>query len=100
MGNTYFVYIVANRKHGTIYVGVTGDLVRRTYEHRNGLVPGFTKIHGCKDLVWYETHEDISQAILREKRIKKWRREWKDRLIAEANADWFDLWWDITGQRA
>jgi len=95
----YFVYIMANRKHGTIYVGVTNDIVRRAYEHREGLVPGFSKTHGCKTLVWYETFGDIDLAISREKRVKKWLRPWKDRLIAELNPDWRDLWWDITGQR-
>ncbi len=95
----YFVYIMANRKRGTIYVGVTNDIVRRAYEHREGLVPGFTKTHGCKHLVWYATFGDIQLAILEEKRIKKWRRPWKDQLIETLNPGWRDLWWDITGQR-
>ncbi|WP_328765849.1 GIY-YIG nuclease family protein [Devosia aurantiaca] len=95
----YFVYIMVNRKNGTDYTGVTNDLVRRTYEHREGLAPGFTKTNGCKRLVWYETHDDISEAILREKRIKRWLRAWKVRLIEEQNPDWNDLWWEITGQR-
>ena len=95
----YFVYIMANRRRGTIYVGVTNDIVRRTYEHREGLVPGFTKTHDCKRLVWYATFGDIDLAILEEKRIKKWLRPWKDQLIEQQNPDWRDLWWDITGQR-
>ncbi|WP_267911593.1 GIY-YIG nuclease family protein [Devosia rhizoryzae] len=95
----YFVYIMVNRKNGTDYTGVTNDLVRRTYEHREGLAPGFTKTNGCKRLVWYETHDDISEAILREKRIKRWLRSWKVALIEERNPDWNDLWWEITGQR-
>lgn len=95
MGNSYFVYIMANRRHGAIYVGVTNDLVRRTYEHREGLVEGFTRRYGCKHLVWYEVHGDISQAIQQEKRIKKWLRAWKDQLIETTNPDWRDLWWDI-----
>ncbi|NGP17108.1 GIY-YIG nuclease family protein [Devosia chinhatensis] len=90
---------MVNRKNGTDYTGVTNDLVRRTYEHREGLAPGFTKTNGCKRLVWYETHDDISEAILREKRIKRWLRAWKVRLIEEQNPDWNDLWWEITGQR-
>lgn len=95
MQRSYSVYIVANRRHGTIYTGVTNDLVRRTSEHREGLIPGFSKIHGCKHLVWFEMHEDIDEAILREKRIKKWLRPWKDALIETDNPDWRDLWWDI-----
>ena len=97
MGKTYFVYIVTNRKHGVVYTGVTNDIVRRTSEHRDGLLPGFTRTHGCKHLVWFEGHEDIHDAIAREKRIKKWHRAWKDRLIEETNPDWRDLWWDIIG---
>jgi putative endonuclease len=96
----YFVYIMANRKHGTLYTGVTNDLLRRTSEHREGLVPGFTKTHGCKTLVWFEPHDDIEFAITREKRIKKWPRPWKDRLIEEQNPDWRDLWWEIIGPQA
>jgi putative endonuclease len=96
MERTYFVYIVANRKHGAIYTGVTNDLVRRTYEHREGLVEGFTKTHGCKHLVWYEVYQDIEAAILQEKRIKKWLRGWKEELIETVNPDWRDLWGDIT----
>ena len=100
MGRTYFVYIVTNRKNGAVYVGVTNDLVRRTYEHRNGLIEGFSKDHNCKRLVWYEVHEDITEAITREKRIKDWHRDWKLRMISEANPNWRDLWWEITGQKA
>jgi len=95
MERTYFVYIVASRKRGTVYTGVTNDLVRRTHEHREGLVPGFTKQHSCKRLVWFETHEDIEAAILREKQVKGWRRVWKDELIEASNPDWRDLWWEI-----
>jgi putative endonuclease len=98
MGKTYSVYIVTNRKRGTVYTGVTNDLVRRTYEHREGLLESFTKRYDLKRLVWFEVHEDIEEAILREKRLKKWQRNWKDRLIEESNPDWRDLWWEITGQ--
>ena len=97
MRGSYIVYIVANRKHGTLYVGVTNDLVRRVHEHREGLVAGFTKQHGCKHLVWFETHGDIVVAIAREKQVKKWLRPWKDELIESENSDWRDLWWDIIG---
>ena len=92
----YFVYILASDRNGTLYVGVTNDLARRVYEHREGLVPGFTKRYGVHQLVWFEAHGDIREAILREKRIKKWNRQWKLRLIEEVNPDWVDLF-DQTG---
>ena len=97
MGRTYFVYIITNRRHGTVYTGVTNDLVRRTYEHREGVHDGFTRKWGCKRLVWFEPHDDIEEAILREKRIKKWLRPFKDELIEQTNPEWRDLWWDIIG---
>jgi putative endonuclease len=87
-----FVYIMANRKNGTIYIGVTSDLVKRAWEHRNGIVPGFPKRYGCKLLVWYEAHEDLQQARQRELQMKEWNRAWKIRLIEEANLDWDDLY--------
>jgi putative endonuclease len=87
----YFVYIVASARNGTLYVGVTNDIARRSYEHREGLVPGFTKKYAVKILVWFEEHGDIREAILREKRIKKWERAWKLRLIESVNPDWNDL---------
>ena len=92
---SYFVYIMTNKKHGTLYTGVTNDLVRRVYQHREGLVEGFTRKHGLKRLAWYEPFDDIEQAILREKRIKRWRREWKIQLIEKQNFDWQDLWENI-----
>ena len=95
MGQSYFVYMVANRRHGALYTGVTNDIVRRTYEHREGLVEGFSKTHGCKHLVWFAVHEDVEAAIRHEKRLKKWLRPWKDALIEETNPDWRDLWWEI-----
>jgi putative endonuclease len=87
-----YVYIMANRKNGTIYIGVTSDLVKRVWEHKNGVVPGFTKKYGCKLLVWYEAHEDLQQARQRELQMKEWQRKWKIRLIEEANLDWNDLY--------
>ena len=87
-----FVYIMANRKNGTIYIGVTGDVIARVYAHREGLVPGFTKRYGCKLLVWYEAFEDIQQACQRELQMKEWKRAWKVRLIEETNVDWNDLY--------
>jgi len=85
------VYIMASRPFGVLYVGVTNDLFRRLYEHQEGLLPGFTDTHGCKMLVWYEPHEMMTEAILREKRIKRWRRVWKYELIEQTNPDWTDL---------
>jgi putative endonuclease len=87
----FFVYIMTNRRNGTLYVGVTSDLVRRGYEHRNGLLPGFTKQYGLKQLVYFEHHDDIRSAIQREKTIKHWPRAWKVRLIHALNPDWRDL---------
>lgn len=84
--------MMANRKRGALYTGVTTDLVRRVHEHREGLVLGFTKTHGCKLLVWYEGHDQIEWAIRREKLIKRWLRAWKEALIEEKNPDWADLW--------
>ncbi len=88
----YFVYIITNQRYGALYVGVTNDLVRRVYEHREGFVEGFSKRHDLGLLVWYEIHEDINAAIAREKTIKKWRRDWKINLIQENNSDWNDLY--------
>ncbi|BAI98289.1 endonuclease [Sphingobium sp. TA15] len=85
------VYILASRRNGTLYTGVTSDLVKRLYEHRNGLIEGFTSDYGVKRLVWFEMHDAIDGAILREKRIKKWNRQWKIELIGRENPDWRDL---------
>lgn len=89
------VYILTNRRNGTLYTGVTSDLVRRVGEHRDGHIPGFTKRYGCKQLVWYEVHDLVSQAIYREKSIKSYRRLNKINLIEAANRDWKDLWFDL-----
>ena len=86
-----WVYIVTNRPNGTLYVGVTADLSRRVHEHREGTIEGFTKRYGLRRLVYAEHHEDIRDAIQREKAIKGWRRSWKVRLIHESNPDWNDL---------
>ena len=86
-----FVYIMASRKNGTIYIGVTSDLVGRVYHHREGLVSGFTKRYGCKLLVWYEAYADLQDACLRELQLKEWKRCWKLRLIEEHNLEWDDL---------
>jgi putative endonuclease len=87
-----FVYLMTNKPYGTLYVGVTNDLLRRAFEHRNRLVAGFTNEHGLHRLVWYEAHEDVTAAITREKLIKKWRRDWKVNLIQAMNPDWNDLY--------
>jgi putative endonuclease len=88
----YWVYILASRIGGTLYIGVTNNLVRRVYEHRMGLVEGFTKQYGVHRLVYFEQFDDIEQAILREKRLKKWERAWKIQLIEENNPNWDDLY--------
>jgi putative endonuclease len=87
----YFVYIMASKRHGTLYVGVTGNLAGRAYEHKEGVREGFTKRYGVHMLVWFEEYNIIHDAILREKRIKKWRRAWKIDLIEKMNPDWSDL---------
>jgi len=92
-----YIYIMASHRNGTLYVGVTSDLVHRISQHRQGLVPGFTSLYGVKTLVWYETHNDINEAIRREKQIKRWRRAWKMNLIEGENPEWKDLWFEING---
>jgi putative endonuclease len=93
---SYWVYILASRPRGTLYVGMTNDLVRRVYEHREGLADGFTKEHQVKALVYYEQHATAIAAIQREKNIKHWSRKWKIDLIRSLNPDWRDLWQDVT----
>jgi putative endonuclease len=89
---SYYVYILASGRNGTLYVGVTNDLIRRLYEHRNDLVAGFTKQYRTHDLVYFEVHDDVREAIAREKRLKRWHRAWKIELIEKQNAGWKDLW--------
>jgi putative endonuclease len=89
------VYILASQRNGTLYTGVTSDLMGRIYVHREGLVEGFTRQYGVKMLVWFEQHATMEHAIQREKRIKKWNREWKLRLIEEGNPEWRDLACDL-----
>jgi putative endonuclease len=86
------VYILASRKHGTLYVGVTSDLVRRIWEHKNDSAKGFTKRYGVHTLVWYEQHETMESAIDREKAIKEWKRAWKVEMIERSNPEWKDLY--------
>jgi len=87
-----YVYILASGKHGTLYIGVTNDLIRRVYEHREKLVPGFTKEYDVVKLVYYEVFDGPESAILREKRLKRWRRDWKVELIERDNPNWDDLY--------
>lgn len=86
------VYLLASRRNGTLYVGVTSDLLKRVWEHKNHVVEGFTKRYGVDRLVWYELHETMESAIRREKAIKEWKRAWKRELIEKANPDWTDLY--------
>ncbi len=92
MSKPGYVYILASRRNGTLYIGVTSDLAKRGHEHRHSLIPGFTKKYGCKMLVWYEAFDDLDSARHRELQMKEWRRAWKLRLIEEMNPDWEDLY--------
>lgn len=92
MQKLYYVYILASRRNGTLYTGVTNDIGRRDWEHKSDLADGFTRKYGVHILVWYETHEDIDTAIAREKQIKGWNRAWKIRLIEKENSGWNDLY--------
>ena len=91
------VYILASGRNGTLYVGVTSDLAKRTWQHKEHLVNGFAERHSVEYLVWFELHTTMVSAITREKQIKKWNREWKVRLIEESNPYWNDLWTQIIG---
>ena len=88
---TYYVYIMTNKKNGTLYIGVTGNLERRVYEHKQKLIEGFTKKYNLHKLVYYESGTDVSSVITREKQLKKWLRKWKIELIEKENPDWVDL---------
>ena len=88
----YYVYILANRRNGTLYVGMTFDLMRRIYQHKNDLIEGFTKKYGVHTLVYFEQTEDVHAALRREKQLKWWKRKWKLRLIEEHNPNWNDLY--------
>ena len=92
-----YLYILASRRHGTLYTGCTTDLPARMYHHREGLVPGFTRRYGVKHLVYFEVYDDISDAIARERQIKEWRRDWKIQLIETENPFWEDLAVSVLG---
>jgi putative endonuclease len=94
---TFYVYILASRIGGTLYIGVTNDLIRRVAQHKAKMAEGFTKKYGIDRLVYFECFEDVEAAIHREKRLKKWPREWKIKLIEEKNPDWIDLYPEIAG---
>lgn len=92
MHKTYWVYILCSCKNGTLYIGITSNLPRRIYEHKNGLADGFTKRYNVHKLVYAEPYNNVTDAIGREKRMKKWNRDWKIKLIEENNPDWNDLY--------
>jgi len=93
----YYVYMLTNKKGRVLYIGVTNNLLRRVCEHKNNIVDGFTQKRGVHNLVYYEAHDNVNKAITREKQIKKWKREWKIRLIEEFNPEWKDLYFDLIG---
>jgi putative endonuclease len=93
----FYVYILSSRKHGTLYTGVTSDLIKRIYDHKKDLADGFTKKYQVHNLVWFETHETAETAIMREKQIKEWERKWKIRIIEQVNPQWDDLYNEICG---
>ena len=96
MVKNFFVYILCNERNGTLYTGVTSDLIKRVYEHKNNLADGFTKKYNVHSLVWYEAHETAESAITKEKQIKKWNRKWKLELIEKFNPEWDDLYNSLT----
>ena len=91
----YYIYILASKKNGALYVGVTSDLIRRVFEHKSDFVEGFTKKHQVHNLMYYEVTESVESAIAREKQLKKWHRDWKIRLIEKENPEWNDLYPEI-----
>jgi putative endonuclease len=97
-GASIAVYIMTNHKHGTLYIGVTSQFLRRVSQHREGLRGGFTKTYGLKRLVWFQQHENMLAAIHHEKRLKKYKREWKINLIERDNPNWDDLWPALLGE--
>ncbi|MDO9541615.1 MAG: GIY-YIG nuclease family protein [Kiritimatiellia bacterium] len=92
---SYYVYILASKRNGTLYIGVTNSLIRRVYEHKNGLIDGFTKKYNVNRLIYYEQFDDVNSAIHFEKKLKKWNRKWKLVLIERENPEWKDLYEDL-----
>ena len=97
MNKNYYIYILSNKRNGTLYIGVTNDLIRRVYEHKNELIDGFSKKYGLHNLVYFEHATDAKAAIYREKQLKKWNRKWKIELIEKENPEWKDLYSEISG---
>ena len=97
MDKQYWVYVLASKRNGTLYCGVSSDLIKRVWQHKNDVIDGFTKKHQVKRLVYFEAHQEVQGALGREKRIKKWKRDWKLRLIEEKNPEWRDLYDQIAG---
>lgn len=91
----FYVYILANKRNGTLYIGMTDDLVRRVWQHREGTIEGFTKAYSVRNLVWFEEHSTCASAFSRERQMKKWNRNWKLREIESSNPEWRDLWEEI-----
>ena len=91
----FYVYILANKRNGTLYIGMTDDLVRRVWQHREGTIEGFTKAYSVRNLVWFEEHSTRESAFTRERQMKKWNRNWKLREIESSNPEWRDLWEEI-----
>ena len=92
---TYYVYITVSKRNGTLYIGITSNLKKRIYEYKESLLEGFTKKYGVNKLVYFETTNDVNSAILREKQLKKWKREWKIKLIEKENSCWIDLYYNL-----
>lgn len=97
MNKSFCVYILASQRNGTLYIGVTSDLIKRIWEHKNKVVPGFTEQYGVDKLVYFEQYEDAEMAMHREKRLKEWKRQWKLALIEKSNPEWQDLYSGILG---
>jgi putative endonuclease len=93
--NQYYIYILANKRNGTLYIGVTSNLVKRVHEHKNNIIEGFTKKYNIHKLVYYEITNDIESAIRKEKQLKKWNRKWKMNLIEKSNPEWIDLYYGL-----
>ena len=98
MGHFYYVYILASKKNGTLYIGVTGNLIQRVYEHKEKRIEGFSKKYDVDKLVYFEQTQDVLSALEREKRLKKWKRQWKIDLIEKQNPEWRDLYDAIAGE--
>jgi len=91
----YYVYVLASRRNGTLYVGVTADLAKRVYEHKSNQIDGFTRRYNVHNLVYYEATDDVNSAIVREKQLKRWKRQWKIDMIERLNPEWRDLYYDL-----